>query len=101
VDTGAAYPVLRVFASWPEDPELERSLEYKEPPDGEGALDPDPHPAATLHLKNFEVTSRKFDTNWFLGHAEERITLEAQSKRENTGYVLRPRKKPKLLADVV
>jgi hypothetical protein len=64
---GASYPVLRVFASWPADADLERTLDITDKPplsrkqkmvqaeDDEDIIsyDPDQHPLATLHLQSF------------------------------------------------
>jgi hypothetical protein len=107
--TGADYPVLRVVASWPADPGLERSMGWKEetskkgqskkPKEDSNELDPDPHPAATLHLKNFEKNSRRFDANWYLGKAVETIILAKKQVNQTEVYSLRPQKKVRLLAD--
>ena len=70
---GMDYPDLRVFASWPGDAKLCRTLRWREAmpkgskqmktqmfqesdsedSDATGAVDPDGHPLATLHLENF------------------------------------------------
>ena len=60
---GADYPILRIFASWEGDARLERTLERTE--DGVGDLDP--HPLATLHLKNFKAFAGKLANEWFRG----------------------------------
>jgi len=64
---GADYPILRVFASWPGEAWLDRTLEWKENPKqrskkpkrarlesrADCSEDTDGHPLATLHLENF------------------------------------------------
>ena len=81
----ACYPVLRVFASWPADATLERTLaiDDKQPPlkkqktiqakDDEdvNTCDPDLHPLAALHMPNFENISNSFAELWFKNDTEQ------------------------------
>jgi hypothetical protein len=82
---GAEYPVLRVFASWPGESDLERSLTWNEEPGVEqdsGAKDPDLHPLATLHRENFDQIGEKLDTHWFLGDLEKKLVLHLKVPHE-------------------
>jgi hypothetical protein len=107
---GAAYPVLRVFASYPGEAKLERTLDWKEETrkskqanscqQEANELDPDLHPLATLHFQNFENVAKKFNGDCFRGVAEQRIVKLA--KRENEGVeaqVYNLRRKRKRLPD--
>jgi hypothetical protein len=81
---GSCYPVLRVFASWPADAKLERTL-TAEPPlkkqktdqakDDEdedvNAYDSDVHPIAALHMLNFENIGKSFAKLWFKNNTEQ------------------------------
>jgi hypothetical protein len=70
----ADYAVLRVFASWPGDAKLERTLDPE---------DLDLHPLATLHLANFNQVSLQLGINWFRGAVEQKVM--ASSKRAHEG----------------
>ena len=92
LSTGADYAILRVFASWPGDPGLDRSLHWKEVTQKQGKwhkmseqqdsseLDPDRHPASSLNLENFVTISQKYDSAWFLGKAEIMVGLESSPR---------------------
>jgi len=89
-------------ASWPGDAKLERSLEWiKEQSENQktphnleaNERDPDTHPVAALDRKNFEGASQKFDTDWFLGNAEERMVLESRTEFKKHEYDLRSKKR--------
>jgi len=77
--TNAQFPILRVFASWPADANLDRT--NPKPPkttrkpagkeDPPRKRDGDLHPLATLHLTNFVRMSQKMDINWFRGLVEQ------------------------------
>jgi hypothetical protein len=88
VDT-AAYPVLRVFASWPGPAELGRTLAPKKRARKKGAVkddikDTDKHPLATLNLVNFNSVSREVAQEWFLRDAEQRIMVPAKRSNEDS-----------------
>ena len=85
----ADYPVLRVFASWPGEPNLERTLEWKEERKGgeqkggkrnmsmDNTVDPDHHPLATLDLAIFNEVGKKLDQDWFRG-VEEKVLVPSK-----------------------
>jgi hypothetical protein len=97
----ADYPILRVFASWPGSAELNRSLDWKEHEDtkmrsqaeassqlkrkqsADNIEDPDLHPLATLHLKNFEANSLALDESWYRGNVQEKLGISAKQARQN------------------
>ena len=107
--TGADYALLRVFALWPRDPGLERSLHWKEvtqkqkrkqgkptetsEQEDSSELDPDRHPVANLNLVNFETISRKYDSAWFLGKAEMTVELESNLRPAGREHNLCSRKR--------
>lgn len=103
--TGADYAILRVFASWPGDPGLDRTLQRKEATRKRGKqtqmseqedsseLDPDRHPASSLNLENFVTISQKYDSAWFLGKAETTVGLESNPRPARQDYALHPRKR--------
>jgi len=84
----ASYPILRVFASWPGNAALGRTLHYKEPTTQQkkaakkknepqatepaNVPDPDLHPLATLHMANFKDFGKTLSRNWFLGDIEQK-----------------------------
>ena len=68
---GAKYPILRVFASWPGEAKLERTL---------GRVDPDRHPLATLHLGNFDKVRKELDRNWFQGGGQQVAPSRARKR---------------------
>ena len=72
------FPILRVFASWPGDSNLNRSklkkTKVRNPAGGENLVevnDVDLHPLVTLHLENFIRMSKEMDINWFRGLVEQ------------------------------
>ena len=84
----AEFPILRVFASWEGDANLDRSMAKTEQMKKNKAKDPagnedlagekktpscdvDSHPLATLHLENFNRISKEMDVNWFRGIVEQ------------------------------
>jgi hypothetical protein len=80
--TKAQFPILRVFASWPGDSNLNRSkpnpskkTKVRDPASNEDLIakkiDVDLHPLATLHLENFICMSKEMDVNWFRGLVEQ------------------------------
>jgi len=86
------YPVLRVFASWPADADIERTLNVVDemPPkkkqktseaevDEESVKthDPDLHPLAALHLENFNSIGESFAQSWYKGDVEQHQVLFA------------------------
>ena len=91
----ASYPILRVFASWPGNPVLGRTLHYKEPTTRQkkaveknepqatpaNVPDPDPHPLATLHMANFRDIDKTLPRNWFLGDIEQKEVVYSQHDR--------------------
>ena len=115
--TGGDYALLRVFASWPGDPGLERSLHWKEvtrkrkrkrkqgkptktsEQEDSSELDDDRHPVASLNRVNFETISRKYDSAWFLGKAEITVELESNLRPAGHKHNLHSRKR-KLSDDV-
>ena len=89
----ASYPILRVFASWPGDAVLGRTLCYKEPTTKQkkaakknepqatelaNVPDPDLHPLATLHMANFKDIGKTLSRNWFLGDIEQKEVVYSQ-----------------------
>jgi hypothetical protein len=76
---GAKYPVLRVFASWPGEANLERTLTWKE----DNIEDPNLHPLAMLHKRNFDGIGEKLDTHWFLGDLEKKLVLHLKVPHED------------------
>lgn len=85
--TDAQFPILRVFASWPGDSNLERSkvkppkkIKARNPADDEDKKDEkkdvDSHPLATLHLENFIRMSKEMDVNWFRGLVEKNEVIQ-------------------------
>ena len=103
--TGADYAILRVFASWPGNPGLDRSMQWKELTRKRGKrykmseeqdsskLDPDRHPASSLNLQNFLMASQKYDSAWFLGKAEIMVGLESSPRPARHEHNLRPGKR--------
>jgi hypothetical protein len=112
------FPILRVFVSWPSDPNLERSLLWKkttmvqgrakgkksqkvkhrntaDKSDDEGEVDSDLHPLATLHMKNFNITIKKLDEHWFLGDLEQSIVFHSLYDADKGGP---PRRSARLAA---
>ena len=101
------YPVLRVFASWPGDAKLGRTITWKEnkkrqsqtmveqESDADHIPDPDLHPLATLNLRNFGEAGETLDANWFQGDVQQMVW----SKRVHEGdSELRVRKSPRVTA---
>jgi hypothetical protein len=97
--TGADYPVLRVFASWPGEAKLERTREWKKEQKPttrnqtntriltqgssvDNIDDPDLHPLATLHLANFIEAGKKLDEYWFRGDLEQKLVVDLKRARE-------------------
>ena len=96
----ADYPVLRVFASWEGEANLERTLDWKEKTNKKNSArtntqpiskqetgeddveDPDHHPLATLHLANFRKVGEKLDQNWFRGDVEQKLVVHSKHARE-------------------
>ena len=105
LSTGADYAILRVFASWPGDPGLDRSSQWKDVTRKRGKrhkmseqqdsseMDPDRHPAASLNLENFVKMSQQYDSAWFLGKAEIRVELDSSPRPARHEHNLRPRKR--------
>jgi hypothetical protein len=64
---GAPFPVLRIFASWPGDSKLERTLKQRVE-NGKGLEDdigdPDRHPLATLNLEHFQEFAETLQEDW-------------------------------------
>ena len=69
---GAEYPVLRVFASWPGETNLERTADSTD--------DPDRHPIASLNNAKFNENSERFDKNFFTGRAEREIVVASKKR---------------------
>jgi hypothetical protein len=71
---GAKYPLLRVFASWPGVPLVNRLLSKKDKSGKMRILDPDPHPFAFLDVEYFEQIGKDLDLNFFKGrYAQEHV----------------------------
>jgi hypothetical protein len=82
---GSRYPVLRVFASWPADAKLGRTLivndeqrplkkqktDQAKDDEDVNACDPDLHPLATLHMLNFENIGNSYAKLWFKNDTEQ------------------------------
>ena len=78
---GAEYPVLRIFASWPGEAELDRTIGWSEANQG-SAIDADQHPLAALHLENFVKFSTALDQRWFRRDVEEKIVMPLKRAHE-------------------
>ena len=78
-----SYPILRVFASWPGDAGIERSLGYD---DSKSEIDTNRHPLASLHIENFENISKELARSWFRGYAEQLVVF-AQGQNNDVGQV--------------
>jgi len=65
-----------------------------EEPGDEGEVDPDLHPLATLHMKNFNMTIKKLDKSWFLG-LEQNEVVQLLFGADDGGQ---PRRSPRLVA---
>lgn len=92
----ARCPILRIFASWPADAKLERTLDLKELKGGKATevdednvdvTDPDEHPLATLHLDNFNENSRILARSWFENDAEQAVVAFAKDRCVNKDVV--------------
>ena len=82
---GAKYPILRVFASWPGEAGLERTL-------GSGSwVDSDRHPLATLHMRNFKKVGAKLDRNWFQGAGQQVVPSKRASEEPESELPSRKR----------
>jgi hypothetical protein len=77
-----------VFASWPGNAGLMRTLDYKESSlqqkkeqneEPTTLPDPDVHPLATLHLENFNANGMTLAQNWFLGDVEQKQLVYSQN----------------------
>jgi len=87
---GASYPILRIFASWPGEANLERSLEWKEERRGTPARnshagsveDGDGHPLARLRLDKFNKVGRRPDALWLKGDTEGKLVGYSKRARE-------------------
>jgi hypothetical protein len=67
----------------------------EEPGDeGEGEVDPDLHPLATLHMKNFDMTIKKLDKSWFLGDLEQNEVVHLLFGADEGGQ---PRRSPRFV----
>jgi len=84
--TGAKYPILRVFASWPGDAKLHRSKKPSQNADEDRRYDVDLHPLATLHLDNFNHMSKSMDLKWFLGDVEQKEVIHAKRLAGSMGH---------------
>jgi len=83
----APYPVLRIFASWPAEAKLERTLvDPKKSKRGEAiksraevdsvdVTDPDLHPLATLHLGNFNRIGGLLARSWYRNDTEPPVVF--------------------------
>ena len=87
----APFPVLRVFASWPADAQLDRTADYRMSPkkkkmksqvkvdeDSVDTNDPDLHPLATLQLENFSNINKMLGISWYRGDIEQREVVFAK-----------------------
>jgi len=87
----ASYPILRVFASWPADAQIERTLECKasqkkkkkkqkkaEDDEDVDTQDPDLHPLAVLHKVNFANINNELGKSSFRGVVEQREVVFAK-----------------------
>lgn len=96
----AAYPIFRVFASWPGDPKLERTQGLEELKGGNATksraevdedsvdvIDPDMHPLATLHLATLNAFSSKHVKSWYLTDTEQTAVVHAKDQYNNEEQV--------------
>ena len=75
---GAEYPILRVFASWPGEAMLKRSMKRRKK--GRSMDDPDPHPLACLEVAKFTEISQEFGQNRFTGQIEREILVSSKKR---------------------
>lgn len=102
---GADYPILRVFASWPGEAKLMRSMNWSEAEkprdevedDGDNIGDPDKHPLATLNLENFTKFSEALDSNWFRVDIEQRLLKRTHREEDDRSERLLKRRKMETL----
>ena len=99
--TNASYPVLRVFASWPADAQLDRSGDYKtltkkkntrsqvKVDEDDVGTDDDGHPLATLHLENFNNIGEMLGRSWYMGDTEQREVVFAKHQCHDKDQVQR------------
>lgn len=107
---GAKYPVLRIFASWPGDAKLDRTLrgwtggdlnrdltgddeDHPENDPEDSTEDPDQHPLATLNLENF---GQQLDLNYFRGDVEQKLVVPLKREYEHEEEDSRTRRRRKL-----
>jgi len=96
----APYPILRVFASWPGDAKLERTIGPKDPKkamtpksratvdeDGINEIDPDRHPLAALHLVNFIDISENVAKLCLTNNTEQVAVVFAERQYNNKEQV--------------
>ena len=87
--TNVKYPILRVFASYPGDAELDRSkkLRKKSSADDEevASCDVDSHPLAALDMVNFKSASKEIGLQWFCGDVEQREVVHAKRSACSVG----------------
>ena len=93
---GADFPVLRIFASWPGDAGLERTLP---PPTTEQKAtvvsnsDVNKHPLASLRLDNFNEMNSQLDSNWFRGDVGQREEVHLKRSANGEELIESPRRR--------
>ena len=98
---GADYPVLRVFASFPGEAKLERTLgqKRKKPSKGDSdagsMVDLDKHPLAALRLDTFTEFGTKLYKDRFRGNGEQWVVVPSKKRvreeQDSESPVLRKR----------
>ena len=87
---GAEHSVLRVFASWPAEAELERTLKPLK------ITDLDQHPLAALNLETFESISKGLDLEWIRMDVEQNVAVYRKRAREEQESESRLQKRARL-----
>jgi hypothetical protein len=88
------YPILRIFASWPADANLERTLDCNKSrkrnrtktqaqvDEDSVDIDPDGHPLATLHMEYFNKISLMLGKCWYMDVEEYEVVQERRVSSE-------------------
>ena len=100
----AEYPILRVFASWPGDAKLDRTMkkpskkntadeEEKTVDEEDHPYDVDPHPLAALHMDNFKSLSREIGLQWFCGDVQRKEVIHVKRSAGSVSLDMRKSKR--------
>ena len=86
----AEYSILRVFASWPGEAKLERTLEPRK------TTDLDKHPLAALDLETFLSVGKELNREWIRMDVERRMVVTRKHAREEQESESRSQKRARL-----